>query len=97
MQRRNFLKLTLAGSASLLTSKLAFGAQDSLQTNHELMIDLEKRLGFRVIQLEQKPTGMFHAVLDNGDHPFALYSNDTKEWHSHLVAKHSDNFVAIPA
>lgn len=81
MQRRNFLKLGLAGSTSLLAPGLAFSAQQLLD-NEDLMIALEKRLGFRVISLDQHSTGLFHAELDHGGNPFVLYSKDVQQWYS---------------
>lgn len=93
MQRRNFLKFGLTGSASLLTPSLAFSAQqlsinndlavdDLTMNNKELMIALEKRMGFRVTRLDQHSTGLFHAELANGEHTFALYSKDVQQWRS---------------
>lgn len=81
MQRRNFLKFGLASGASLLAPNPAFSAQQP-QDYEYLMLDLEQRLGFRVIRIDQHSTGLLEAEFDNGDNPFILYSKDTQQWYS---------------
>lgn len=81
MQRRTFLSFGLASFALLSPLHFAFSAQQPLKNNTALIKSLEKHLGFPIIRFEQKPSGLFYAVLANGDFSFVLYSKDTDRWY----------------